>query len=309
MDSPNHGAGVALFGISCASAKFCVAVGERNSSSTVVETWSGDAWTNAASPKIPGTNALTDVDCLSAQSCWAVGSDKGRSLIEHWNGSIWRLSSGTETNYPLQGISCVTTSFCVTVGQSGNRSVVMTWRGVRWSIAFQKHPLRDVSCTSTNFCEAVGFAGSVGPYAESWNGSHWIRSNFVAPHSSVLNAVSCWSSHGCLTVGANFATDEASVEAWNGKEWSTVPSRQETKSLVLLGVACDKAKVCDAVGQAKGAPFVIKWSGGTWNESASASNAGRGLLDGIAFREGTAIAVGSHQPELRSLIERGPATK
>jgi hypothetical protein len=64
---------VSLFGGSCASASYCVVVGNVNDGSnwqTMLLTWSGSAWTAAPSPYQPN---LYSVSCPSAWNCVAVG--------------------------------------------------------------------------------------------------------------------------------------------------------------------------------------------------------------------------------------------
>jgi hypothetical protein len=69
---------------------------------TLIEYWSGTKWKIMYSPNIgPQGNFLNSVTATSANNVWAVGyfinfKTAGRiSLIEHWNGSKWVITPGT----------------------------------------------------------------------------------------------------------------------------------------------------------------------------------------------------------------------
>ena len=89
-----------LAGVSCVTARYCLAVGVHTNSGgrALSERWNGSRWHQVAVPVPPGTNssALVAVDCLSAADCWAVGTSghdgAEPSLIEHWNGSAWSVA-------------------------------------------------------------------------------------------------------------------------------------------------------------------------------------------------------------------------
>src|SRR5260370_37896920 len=71
--------------------------------------WTGSAWSVATSSGAGlAINRLNGVAAISAHNVWAVGEDTNSSapsaefnpLIEHWNGSSWRVVTS-----PLQGTS------------------------------------------------------------------------------------------------------------------------------------------------------------------------------------------------------------
>src|SRR5439155_10420175 len=82
-------------------------------------------WSIVASPN-PGTtqNNLLGVTCVSASDCWAVGSyvagsGAPRTLIEHWDGTVWAVVSSPNASLPnnvLAGVTCVSASDCWAVG-------------------------------------------------------------------------------------------------------------------------------------------------------------------------------------------------
>src|SRR5207244_865516 len=82
-------------------------------------------WTIVASPNTSTTqNNLLGVTCVSASDCWAVGSNVAgsgapRTLIEHWDGTVWAVVSSPNASLPnnvLSSVTCVSASDCWAVG-------------------------------------------------------------------------------------------------------------------------------------------------------------------------------------------------
>jgi hypothetical protein len=116
----------ALNGVSCVSAKRCVAVGWSHTG-TLVETWNGSTWSVLESPNPEGGGVpeLRGVSCVSAGSCAAVGSDSteagpSQTLVETSKGSKWAIipsaNSASGVSY-LDGVSCASTQSCFAVGE------------------------------------------------------------------------------------------------------------------------------------------------------------------------------------------------
>ncbi len=124
--------------VSCVNPDSCVAVGsftdvggDGGDVGTLVERWNGTTWSIVPSPNHPHqfTSELTGVSCSSTSSCVAVGiaslsnDDQNavvRTLIEHWSGNNWRIStspapSGFADYNWLAGLSC-TSQHCEAVG-------------------------------------------------------------------------------------------------------------------------------------------------------------------------------------------------
>jgi hypothetical protein len=131
--SPNPGPGHddILFGVSCASATACVAVGNgtqgSGASATLIESWNGTSWTVVPSPNEGSTgndNGLADVSCVSATACTAVGSsglDPGSTLIESWDGTSWAIVPSPDREMygsVLAGVSCISATACTAAGYS-----------------------------------------------------------------------------------------------------------------------------------------------------------------------------------------------
>ena len=200
--SPNRGSGTnQLFGVSCATTNFCMAVGysvhpNGSGSRTLIEKWNGVHWHISPSPNTGNGPTLFGVSCLESAGtthkfCMAVGSDLVGSvehtLIEKFNGTHWSLLTSPPTTgnqVDLYGVSCTSTTFCQAVGYvdgSPYQTLIESWNGTSWSISPSPNlsttddQLTAVSCTATNFCEAVGDGWSSGPaldtLVETWNGT------------------------------------------------------------------------------------------------------------------------------------------
>ena len=260
-------------GISCASAKFCVAVGDYTwpwgNSGPVNEgfadMWNGTKWTLTRKLVArPGaiTSNLYDVSCPSAGSCVAAG------------GSYVPYTSGTLAD---------PTAVAVTEMWNGRK-----WTQVNASAPARGHgQLTDVSCWSGRGCVAVGYyyrhnSTLTSNLAESWNGRRWTAvTPFATGNSPDLNGVSCTSAVSCLAVGTgndgpNRTPIRAIADSWNGRSWKAVPVATPPRGsgshngYELAVVKCASAANCVATGLAgpfhgQGIdliyPFAELWSG------------------------------------------------
>ena len=177
-----------LTGVSCPSAKVCVAVGFSKNSTT---------------------NSLQDL-----AEFW-----DGRGLFNihpHWT---IQPTQGTfsEVNYPLNAVSCSPTTNrlgiptdCLAVGSyvspfSSTPYSYYTWSehwdGASWSGVLPDAPsniyndLLGVSCPAATACTAVGVlkdpSGMDFPLAEGWNGTTW---TLQAPEFPITRRAPCWAS-------------------------------------------------------------------------------------------------------------------
>jgi hypothetical protein len=169
-----------LLGVSCVSARACMAVGNFTHGHEVPlsESWNGSSWTTRGTVEPSGARAgsLTDVTC-SSTGCFAIGDyvpavGQQTTLAEHWNGSGW-IVQGTpgvkgSQESTLEAVSCVNSSDCTAVGfyvNSHNASLTTAeaWNGHGWGQQTTPNPagaleshLGDVSCAAVTFCTAVG---------------------------------------------------------------------------------------------------------------------------------------------------------
>jgi hypothetical protein len=76
-------------GVSCASATFCIAVGDATGSAGQVPlavAWDGTSWTIQQIPSPAGGGVLDGVSCTSASACVAVGNYFGSAQM---HGHCW----------------------------------------------------------------------------------------------------------------------------------------------------------------------------------------------------------------------------
>jgi len=303
-----------LFGVSCLSAKNCVAVGENQNAfggagGPLAELWNGTTWHTVA-VKLPSgatMGGLFGVSCLSAKDCVAVGQ-AGKTpvnllaLVETWNGKTWTprvlaTASGVATG--LEGVSCRSAANCVAVGTftGGPPSapaampVAEAWNGHKWTESKPPVPknteigeLVGVSCVSAARCMASGVydttSGGELALLESWNGKAWTRLKASVPAGTIdasLSSVSCTSANSCVATGfASTKTGLSSLtDMWNGKAWAhtTVPWPKGTTNEELNGVSCTAPDRCVAVGVADsnlkavsntGRAAAATWNGKAW---------------------------------------------
>jgi hypothetical protein len=254
--------GGALLGVSCRSAKSCIAVGDflpksvnggvSDDTGTLAELWNGKTWAVARPPVPVGTTTatLSAVSCVTSADCVAAGvytraDGTSAPLAESWNGRAWanvlvKLPKGSAGG-DLNGVSCASSKYCVAVGSFGN-------------------PDADIVAL-----------------AESWNGKTWTASEPPAPAgatAATLQAVSCTSPSGCVAAGSYTNAEGYPLGlagSWNGEKWTLVPLPEPSRYGELFGVSCVPSKHCLAVGAVlaadgiQAAPASYAWNGKTWS--------------------------------------------
>jgi hypothetical protein len=284
--SPAGGSNLLFTGVSCASSRFCEAVGSyivRNGAARVglAEQWNGRTWAVQPLPAPGGSSADVEpaaVSCATATFCVAVGRYENSSsayvpLAEVWNGTSWKPQTiAGPAGFQLNGVSCRSTTFCEAVGDSspsGQNAEI--WNGRSWSLQSTPAPphsvgiaLLAVSCVAANRCEAVGDWLAPGgelpralTLAEVWNGTAWTTQptpNLHALPNNDLAGVSCPSARSCTAVGSNFdpvsAASATLAEQWNGTSWSlqSTPRPRSATFMALNSVSCAAANACEAAG-------------------------------------------------------------
>jgi hypothetical protein len=237
---PKDAGPTTLSGVSCVTARQCIAVGnyfdnDLAAGVTLAERWNGSAWSVLSTPNPAGGTfgALRSVSCVSDRQCVAVGNYQtgatpiAAALAEGWNGSTWSIrvtpNPVNARTVNLSGVSCTAAgSACMAVGSyqpnDGNaRTLSEGWNGTSWSVRSTPVPagsstsqLNSISCESPTLCTAVGAATTGlddGPtLAEGWDGAHWsIQStaNPPGPHVNSLGGVSCYQLMTCTAAGSS----------------------------------------------------------------------------------------------------------
>ena len=229
-----------LYGVACASASNCWAVGQAQISGffrTLIEHWDGTSWTIVPSPNSGTTqDILQGVTCLSASDCWATGYYGAGpnaagiyqypSLVLHWNGTAWSVVPSANTSATqniLWGVACTSPTNCWSAGYNTNatpvgpfQTLIERWNGASWSVVSsantnpaQNNYLFAVSCTSASDCRAAGYANASGAgnaqtLIERWDGSSWtIESspNIDLVGNNAFFGIACTSSANCWAAG------------------------------------------------------------------------------------------------------------
>ena len=286
-----------FFGVSCASSRACVAVGD-DANEPLTERWNGVRWAIERSPTRPARGffgGLEDVSCTSAgTACTATGAVGGMTLAERWTGTTWTIqrTPNPSGGGDLSSVACASRMACIAVGWFVNGvTLAEQWDGISWTIEPTPAPpgatlsstdaLSDVSCTSVTDCTAVGeytyLARSTLPLAEHWNGVNWSIEQTPLPASAAggeLLGISCASTMVCVAVGdARFRARGAQMlaERWDGARWTIQPTAQAGRGTNshLFGVSCPTATVCTAVGDyasrsGTSGPLAERWNGTSW---------------------------------------------
>jgi hypothetical protein len=249
-------------GVSCASVRFCVAVGSyqarfhSTASRTwveapraLVERWNGSDWQILPSSVLPGVQYATfaAVSCTDATSCTAVGAyfpggagtasfNGSVPLAERWNGRRWvrqhvpvlpQAAPSGSVYVQFNGISCASRTDCMAVG-SGN-----------------------------------GDQGTGRPVAAQWNGRRWTSTPLAigSVDGGRALAVSCTSVTACTLVGTSSPRayrprgglavswhTELLAQQWDGRRWTPQAVAQVTTVRCgFVGPSCNSTPAFDGV--------------------------------------------------------------
>jgi hypothetical protein len=249
-------------------------------------------WHKVASPSIGG--ALWGVSALTHTDAWAVGSNGGSGITEHWDGTSWSyIPSPQPGNYAneLDGVAALSSSDVWAVGahqnykgmyQEPQKTLVEHWDGARWSVIASLNPgmfynsLSAVTALAPNDIWAVGAQGNLQGHSktliEHWNGKQWsvVQSPSVGPFDNELWSVAGVASNDVWAVGLYWAPPgnviDTLTEHWDGSTWSVVPSPNPPGGdNDLHGVAAVANNDVWAVGSSISGPLTIQWDGHQWN--------------------------------------------
>jgi hypothetical protein len=272
-----------LFGLDCAAAADCWAVGESDPNTEALH-WDGHRWSQVPTPS-PGnsTNTLDDVACTSHANCWAVGTaafqnETAPNLILHWNGSRWRQvpapSPVPQGVSELWSVSCISAASCWAVGQTSGGGEELHWNGHQWSLfpGLTVEPTA-VSCAPSGVCWIVGSEGPAG-VGLRWNGHSWQTT--AIPGEPALLSIGCPAAASCWAVGAAGVNHNLNGAVhWNGSVWSNAatpkPRGTARDGRGLGGLACTSPSNCWAVGPALRAFGIhlqneaLHWNGTQWS--------------------------------------------
>jgi hypothetical protein len=233
-----------LFGVSCVSDRFCMAVGEvapgaYMTQQPLIEQFDGSGWTEQVVPTLNANANVTldSVSCVSTTFCMAVGQSPGTgpALVAEFNGTSWSLlttplaSSNPSDGIQLEGVSCISATFCMVAG--ANPVAMAQFNGSTWN--FDATPAGsegydDVTCSSVQLCVA-NTGGSVSSPMQAYNGSTWsdVSSPEVPTNAATGMTYPAMKAVGCVVAGSCFATGASGelgyVEEFDGTGWELLP--------------------------------------------------------------------------------------
>ncbi len=276
-------------------------------------------------------SALSDVSCISATSCIAVGDYENTAgidftLAEFWNGATWQIQKTPNpkgsTYSTLSGVSCTSTASttaCTAVGTydstSGEYAFAESWNGTTWTTQTVPKPagstssfLNSVSCTAASTCTAVGyyFDTYASVLVEVWNGVVWKIQKAPTPTNSgesdgSLASVSCGSASACVAVGYSGVLNQSISEVRDGSTWTIqpIPNPEELGASDLYGVSCTSPTSCTAVGFFLDTSYVDttlaeEWDGTVWTIQSTPNPTGQTIsqLLGVSCTPGACTAIG-----------------
>jgi hypothetical protein len=321
-ETPNQGAGAnTLHGVTALSPTEAWAVGRfvtpQWKGRTLVERWNGQAWDIAPSPNPERVDdaQLEAVDGASPADVWAVGSARltsgvTRTLIEHWNGSVWTIVSSPNSGSPsrLHDVVAVSATEAWAVGEGSTGSLILRWNGSDWSAVGNPCPfplfgITAVAATDVwavgdqDTCHRDGRAWSKVPGAPSFGDIFMLRDVSGAAAEVVWAVGGLWSCpYDCIGYGL--------IERWDGTRWTAA----RFPDVVFSGVVAISRTEAYAVGQdCCGRTLVLRWNGVSWTpapnpsipgslQDAAATSGSDLWAVGQGFRSGPPVTLAEHAP-------------
>jgi len=298
-----------FYGVSCADAIDCTAVGQDNNSQPVYATETNGTWAAGIEVTGPGSGGqFNSVSCTDAADCTAVGAlDYGFGppiYATETNGTwgpftVFTVPAALGSSGYFTGVSCTDATDCTAVGADGNGqpfSVTET-HGV-WGPAATEVPVpipggdsnlgsqfSSVSCSNALDCTAVGyeqfddgFFQYFEPiYATETNGI-WGPATEVPvggfPARGEFAGVSCANATNCTAVGHNLTGGPGFYVTETNGVWG-FPTAIPGTPFSPYGVSCTNATNCTAVGS-DGEPFYATETNGVWDPGAEITAMGGG---------------------------------
>ena len=288
---------------SCPAVSVCTVVGNyqpfgANDDSIYVLRQTGGSFVTQSTPHPPGglPATLAGVSCSTVSICVAVGSGPHGTLIEQWDGGVWRLVPSPFSDRRgagLVSVSCTAPDACTAVGSNRGRLLVLRWNGAHWHVQPAPAPpgaaLVSVSCAAADSCVAVGHTAGGPALIEAWNGVVWrVKSVPAAAAGWPLTSVSCASRDYCVAVAMYGALVR------NGAVWSVLPGARPDDGSHPAAVSCPAVGRCEVVGSQANFPLAEALTGSTWTvQEPVVPDAFSDLLSVSCARATHCIAAGS----------------
>jgi hypothetical protein len=261
--------------ISCASTKFCEAIGVTTGTDTAT-TFNGKWWSSPATVA-QYSGIVTSLSCPVDGWCAAITDLAEVTILRYGRWSkLATIDPNPGPPYPgmVTSLSCTSSTFCVAVDAQGMSEI---YDGSSWTnprLTDQDYPLNDVSCGAWERCVAVDGLGRV----LSFDDGRW--STPVVIDDTALTGVSCASETACIAVDL---LGRALV--FRAGRWGR-PSSIDQSSAAPLSVFCPAAGSC-VVADVSGRVLTLadgRWSGA---EQIDNSDGAQGSLVAVACVHGS----------------------
>jgi hypothetical protein len=250
---------------------------------------------------------LTAVAASSTRDAWAAGFDfeKNKLLLEHWDGTCWRLVPSTAIRGSISDIAAISPHDAWAVGTTSmggptGKTLIARWDGVSWKV------VPSPSTRSSGILSGVAAVSAHDVWVAGWDMNetdttshgllaHWDGSGWrVAPSSvagvgtlrlAAISARDVWAVGSTTTGSGNTTKIVTLAQHWDGRLWQIVhsPSLVADENL-LVAVAAASARDVWAAGWAeikgKGLPLMLHWDGTRWSKAAVADP--KSIVTGLA---------------------------
>jgi hypothetical protein len=252
--------------------------------------WDGTRWSFVPPVQASFNNELFGVAAVASNDVWAVGglstggTGLNRALVEHWDGTAWKVVSipdppGTES---LRSVAAVSAGDVWAIGTHSptfnpSRPLAMHWNGSTWSVVpiptvpGKTTILNDLAVIASNDVWAVGssFNASIpslsSTLTEHWDGTRWsiVRSADTGrDNADELTGVAPVTGHDVWSVGIYVNNGEQVLtEHWDGSRWTIVPA---PAVFTINGAAAAGSNDVWAVGWNISHSVIEHWDGSTW---------------------------------------------
>ncbi len=203
--------GTYLGGVTCTSSSSCLAVGTTldangDPSTSLVDRWDGSQWTTVPSADSTiGSDILSDVVCVDASDCWAVGADGVQSGQSQQSQQSQAAQPSSQLVWSHLRPGANERSGRLGGGNQSPAALIESWNGSTWSVdptpsVTAMSYLNGVACVRGSGCFADGFAVS-----GDGNGNSQIdplEEQLVLPAASSQGLLVAGSDGGVFTFGS-----------------------------------------------------------------------------------------------------------
>ena len=243
-----------LYGISCATATSCEAVGANSldGEGIVVTVTNGSPGTPHT---VSGTKSIRSVSCATPTTCEAVGIGQGHGVALTVTGGIPGTPEPVGDMSTFQAISCFTASACQAGGRAGTVGAVTPGPPTVRTVAGTTS-VNGLACPDSTSCESVASTsnGKLNDVLVPLTGGIPGAFRVVPPGTSTFTGIACAVSDSCVAVGRGLRnvngrnTPEAVVLAVTNGTPGKLTSLPSSSAILIQSVACGPSHGCEAVG-------------------------------------------------------------